>query len=79
MEKLSSYQKLKKKISELEGDIYNLVENRDEVEGIKTRTKYVLKYDTMRAMWFGKKKSDKDIPSEGLFAQMMKTDKPNFP
>jgi hypothetical protein len=67
MRKLSSYQKLKKKITNLETDIYYLVEEPDTENGITVRLKYEMKYALDREVWRG---SGSSTNIQGLFSQI---------
>lgn len=50
---MTSYQKLKARIAELENDIHTIVRKGDTVEGVATFLRYKMKYDINDAIWFG--------------------------
>jgi hypothetical protein len=50
MSKLTSYQKLKLENQKLKQDIFNLVRKENELDGITTKAKYSIMYDTHDAI-----------------------------
>lgn len=51
--KISAYQKLKRKVSELENDIHLLVRYRDSPEAFLCRKKYETKFKLQDEIWSG--------------------------
>lgn len=49
----SGYQKLKRRVAELEADIHTLVRKSDTPDGILCRKKYEIKFDTEKLVWSG--------------------------
>jgi len=72
MKKLSSYQKLKKRAQDLELDIYNLVENEKEIKGIEVRTKWKIKFESIRLIWLGKRSGATGKFTVGLIAMIVR-------
>lgn len=54
MKKLSSYQKLKKRILDLESDIYHLVEEENKLKTLEIKTKWRFVISKRKAFWFGR-------------------------
>lgn len=51
--KITSYQKLKKKVAELEKDIRNLIEPKKIQDRNEAIMRYKLKYNIEKTIWFG--------------------------
>lgn len=67
--KLNSYQKLKLENEKLKLDIFNLIRKEAEIEGVQTKVRYLLMYESNDAVLFGTKLPD-DAPRKGLLAQL---------
>ena len=68
MPKLTSYQKLKLENQKLKKDIFNLVRKENELDGIITKARYSIMYDTHDAIMFGGQTSENNSSLSGIMA-----------
>ena len=68
MSKLTSYQKLKLENQELKKDIFNLVRKENELDGITTKARYSIMYDTHDAIMFGSRTTENNSCLPGVMA-----------
>jgi len=68
MSKLTSYQKLKLENQELKKDIFNLVRKENELDGITTKARYSIMYDTHDRIMFGSRTTDNNSKFSGIMA-----------
>lgn len=68
MSKLTSYQKLKLENQKLKQDIFNLVRKENELDGITTKAKYSMIFDTHDAIMFGSRTTDNNLRFSGIMA-----------
>ena len=68
MSKLTSYQKLKLENQKLKQDIFNLVKKEKELDGLTTKARYSMMYDTHDAIMFGSRTSENNSSFAGIIA-----------
>lgn len=68
MSKLTSYQKIKLENQKLKQDIFNLVRKENELDGITTKARYSIMYDTNDAIVFGSRTTDNNSGFSGIMA-----------
>jgi uncharacterized protein with gpF-like domain len=68
MSKLSSYQKLKLENQKLKQDIFNLVRKENEIDGITTKARYSMIYDTTDLIMFGSRTTENNSAFTGILA-----------
>ena len=68
MSKLSSYQKLKLENQKLKQDIFNLVRKENAIDGITTKARYSMIYDTTDAIMFGSGTTENNSSFTGILA-----------
>lgn len=80
MKTISSYQKLKNKIEELEKDIHVLTVQEDSFDAMQIKMRYKMNYEFYKTLLFGKpsilipRNDDNSLPKgKGLWAHMVKT------
>jgi len=73
MNKLSSYQKLKRENKRLKQKIYFLIKEPDSSEAVMIRTGYILQYNILDTIMFGCSKQKEDTYTYGVLGRIKKS------
>jgi hypothetical protein len=55
------YEKIKAENKKLKQDIYDLVKNENEVEGVTAKIRWKMFFDTAEMIWFGDRTKENDL------------------